>query len=583
MACPRRGYLVSVTLPAWAGPPTVHGEPNAHETHFHPHRTYLHACVQGIFAEVKPFTFVQISDTHTGSPGNNADLTAVLKDIGAHYPDAAFIVNTGDLTDYGSADELHQYAELIKASPTKLHSIAGNHDSRWADNGKESFKEIVGPTFLTWEQDGVKFIGMDVSMLLEQYAHFDGQQMARLKEELEGLKPGQPAVICVHHPPLSDGRYFDNDQEFADLIRQHNVPLVLMGHGHSLQRYTLNNTTFAMGGASMQRRVYRVFRVKPDSIEMITRNAAKDKADTEDSVPTQRVADGIGALEVVQASDPAEGAPVAFKLSLPDGFQLASATWTVDGFLTGTAEIAGGGVFKVDPATMPNGTHQMVVTMADARGAKHLRSARFATEAQRAGDKPGPRVAREFKLLSGSQSNPAAADGVLYVGSNDARLRAISLADGATLWERDLNREIVSSPAVTTESVVVGSLDGKVYCLDRKTGKTMWEVKTGRGGAGLAPRRGRHRVHRVGRREPLRHRPRIRRREVEVRGGETHKDDARTEQRQAVLRRVGQLVLLRGRRDRRPCVEGSRLNPRGAWRRHLQPRRHGQPRHRDDA
>ena len=217
--------------------------------------------MQGIFAEVKPFTFVQISDTHTGSPGNNADLAAVLKDIGTHYPDAAFIVNTGDLTDYGAQMSCASMPNIIKASPTKIHSISGNHDSRWADNGKESFKEIVGPTYVTWEQDGVKFIGMDVSMLLEQYAHFDGQQMARLKQDLESLKPGQPAVVCVHHPPLSDGRYFDNDQEFADLIRKHNVPLVLMGHGHSLQRYTLNNTTFAMGGASMKRRLYRVFRV----------------------------------------------------------------------------------------------------------------------------------------------------------------------------------------------------------------------------------------------------------------------------------------------------------------------------------
>jgi outer membrane protein assembly factor BamB len=437
-------------------------------------------CVTCEAAEVKPFTFVQITDTHVGSPDNNADLTAVLGDIRENYPDAAFIVNTGDITDYGTAEELRAYRELITSSPLKIHSIPGNHDSRWADNGKESFKEIVGPTWLVWEHNGVKFIGMDVSMLIEQYAHFDGQQLARLSGELESLDPGQPAVVCVHHPPLSDGRYFDNDQEFADLIRRHNVPLVLMGHGHSLQRYTLNNTTYAMGGAIMQRQLYRVFRVYPDRVEMDTRNARNGKVKDEPPTPTIRPKDTVGELEPGNRADAAPDSPITFRLPLLDGARLVAATWTVDGFLTGTAELAGEGAFSVDPAKLPNGSHQLVATVVDDRGSTHVRSARFTTAAQKA----GPGIAREFRMLSASQSHPAVADGVLYAGSNDARLRAFSLRDGSTLWERDLRREIISGPTVTTDTVVVGSLDGHVYCLDRKTGNIVWDVKTG--GAVLA-------------------------------------------------------------------------------------------------
>ena len=50
-------------------------------------------------AEVKPFTFVQISDAHVGVGDNHIALEKALADIDKNVPGAAFIIASGDLTD----------------------------------------------------------------------------------------------------------------------------------------------------------------------------------------------------------------------------------------------------------------------------------------------------------------------------------------------------------------------------------------------------------------------------------------------------------------------------------------------------
>jgi len=75
-----------------------------------------------------------------------------------------------------------------------------------------------------------------------------------------------------------------------------------------------------------------------------------------------------------------------------------------------------------------------------------------------------------------SGSSPVLADGILYVGSSNARLYAIDSTDGDIPWATPENGapvdEIASRPAVVSDKdkVVVGSLDGSMYVVDRFTG-----------------------------------------------------------------------------------------------------------------
>ncbi len=475
-------------------------------------------------AEVKPFTFAHITDSHIGVPGYAESLVAALKDMDTSFPEVAFVIHTGDVTDLGLEDEFTSYAQTIKASKRKIYAVTGNHDTRWSDNGKEAFKKHVGPTYQSFEHNGVRFVLLDVAMLVEQYAHFDGQQMAKLEQELRALPSGQPAVLAMHHPPLTDGRYYDNDYEFADMIRRYNVPLICDGHGHTFERYTINNTTYAMGGTTSNvpprtRQTYRVYRVFPDRIELLTRDYLKKTTKVEPPIATQRPRDEVGALVQLAAGRP--GDPVRFQLEMPEGKRLKSGTSTVDGYLDGKAESLGRATFTVAASSLSNGVHQIVANFVDDMGTTHARMAYFRTESQKA-----PAGYARYEVFPASTLDigaatplrPAlAAAGVKPLGLRQAGAGFVFIGGGGggrdeaddyhqALLARGLaprvrgiagtekrptgpgaaiSREFPllsggqAHPAVENGVLYVGANDNRLRAFDLWTGKRVWEKQTG--------------------------------------------------------------------------------------------------------
>lgn len=420
-------------------------------------------------ADVKPFTFVQLSDPHL--PANYEGLTAAFEDIKKNVPEAEFIVLTGDLSEFGYADELSSVTEAMKLSPVKIYSLPGNHDTRWSDNGKESFRKLVGPSYQKFEHNGVTFILMDVAMLLEQYAHFDGQQLEQLKKDLAALPEGAPAVVAMHHPPLMG--FFDNDQVFTGIIRNYNVPLVMDGHGHGLTRIERDGTAYAMGGSTYgPARSYRIYHVNPDSIELLTRSFGKKVETTADTtISLVKKPSAIG--ELTQVPVKTNPAKFTFKLDSKPGADIKCSTYTLDRVLTGTAASLKEGLYEVDAKSLCPGRHMMVVEAGDSKGDISMRTLFFDSNTS-----GGPAISREFKLGSGVQSHPAVVGDVLYVGADDKKVRAFDLNNGEMMWERDLGSEILSAPTITTGSLVVGSMNQSVYNLDPKDGHTIWEFQT---------------------------------------------------------------------------------------------------------
>ena len=70
-------------------------------------------------------------------------------------------------------------------------------------------------------------------------------------------------------------------------------------------------------------------------------------------------------------------------------------------------------------------------------------------------------------------------DGVLYVGSDDNHVYALSAATGTELWRFETGDIVRSSPAVAGGVVYVGSDDNHLYALDAETGAELWRHGTG--------------------------------------------------------------------------------------------------------
>src|SRR5688572_20855626 len=84
-----------------------------------------------IFVQDGTITFVHLSDTHIGSGTGADDLRRTVNDINAN-PDIQFMVISGDITEFGSDEEIKLAKQILDSLNKPWHIIPGNHDSNWS-------------------------------------------------------------------------------------------------------------------------------------------------------------------------------------------------------------------------------------------------------------------------------------------------------------------------------------------------------------------------------------------------------------------------------------------------------------------
>jgi len=70
--------------------------------------------------------------------------------------------------------------------------------------------------------------------------------------------------------------------------------------------------------------------------------------------------------------------------------------------------------------------------------------------------------------------SPAYANGILFVVNEAGNATAFAAADGSTIWETQLDGEIVADPVVAGDTLVLGTVDGTLHGLDADTGSLEW-------------------------------------------------------------------------------------------------------------
>ncbi len=218
------------------------------------------------------FVFVQITDTHLGSPHAAAQLDSVLADLQQLNPPPTFIIHTGDQTNQGAPAELQAAHALLSRAGIPVYHIPGNHEIRWSATGKQAFEKQWGPTFQSWHYAPLQFLLLDSSMLLEQYGHFSTDQLHWLEQELKRIGPEQPLIVACHHPLAVERRYVDNEARLLEILRPYPVILFLCGHGHANDHWRLNGIDFFMTTAVWGRTPgYKFFEISSDTIRVFER------------------------------------------------------------------------------------------------------------------------------------------------------------------------------------------------------------------------------------------------------------------------------------------------------------------------
>jgi predicted MPP superfamily phosphohydrolase len=197
-----------------------------------------------------PFRFAWLSDTHVGSTTGEQDLRAAVSDINS-LTGLSFVVLSGDVTEYGSREQLRLAKELLDGLKIPCHVIPGNHDAKWSESGATDFGRLWQEDRFVFDHGGFRFIGLHQGPLMKMGdGHWAPQDVHWLEQTLKKLPdPNQPIIFITHYP-IDDG--IANWYVVLDLLKNYNTQVVLCGHGHANHPYVFEGVPGVMGRSNLR-------------------------------------------------------------------------------------------------------------------------------------------------------------------------------------------------------------------------------------------------------------------------------------------------------------------------------------------
>jgi len=417
------------------------------------------------------FCFVQITDTHISQKNTtHHKLIEVLHGIEQLPIQPAFVINTGDLTEFGSAIEFERYKSIIDGSNLRCYHVIGNHDVRWSDIGKKRFVHWLGPRYQSFHYGGVYFIILDSTVPLEQYGHFSQQQLNWLQQELEKIGTEKPIILAAHHPLVLDRNYVDNEFDLLKLVQGYNVRLFLCGHGHKNRHWRVNGIDFVMTQAVVsQSPGFRLFECDSDSIRVYRYNVQNPCRQFDFSIAVA----GQQHIPEFKIEQPdanrsyRDRLPVA--VASPDARQidvkLNQFSWKA------LQRVRNKFHFNFNIQNMAEGNHQAKLKIITMGGDEWLTRAHFQI------DRDNVKLLSRLKTSDAIFATPVVDQDMVFIGSLDGSVYAAAAETMKLQWSFQTAGPIVTSPAIHKDTVFVTSADGYCYALQKGNGKLIWKTK----------------------------------------------------------------------------------------------------------
>ncbi|MET8046145.1 phosphodiesterase [Streptosporangium sp. NPDC005286] len=187
-----------------------------------------------------------VSDVHIdGSPRSIDRTRSVMRHLENLSGPLDAVVVTGDIADNGLIQEYEIARELLTTRhPTII--CPGNHDARSAFRKVMLDEDGDGPVNQVLRLDGLTVALCDSSVPGRPEGFLEDETTAWLRDVL-AESPDTPAIIGMHHPPVSLGiPYVDairlrNPERLEEIVRRYpQVAAIIVGHAH-----TAASTTFA--------------------------------------------------------------------------------------------------------------------------------------------------------------------------------------------------------------------------------------------------------------------------------------------------------------------------------------------------
>lgn len=435
-------------------------------------------------AQIKPFRFAFISDTHIGSPNGSAeeDLRRTVADIN-QMTDIAFVVITGDITELGTTAEIRKARAILDALKVPYYIIPGNHDTGWSESGGVAFAEIFGYDKFEFTYNGIRFIGCASGPYVRMSdGHIPRDAINWLEKELAQSDADQP-LIFLNHYPLDQG--LDNWYEAIDRLKQKNTIAALCGHGHANRAMNFEGIPAVMGRSNLRAKAetggYNLVDVRSDSMLFSERRPG---------VQTLAPWTGVKIQKQQYQKTPASLRP---SYAVNDSFPQVKPRWSYsdDANVISTPGTDGRLVFfgnslgRITAIDIKTGKKKWTYQT----GGSVFSSPAIDQQTMVVGsgdgfvygfDAPAGRLLWKYKAGAAVLGSPIIKNGIVYIGASDHGFRAIDLKSGKELWQfTALDGPVMSTPVIHGSQVVFGAWDCHLYALDIKTGKLNWKWNNG--------------------------------------------------------------------------------------------------------
>lgn len=386
-----------------------------------------------------PLRFAHVTDTHVGSNLADEDLMRTVTDINAQA-DIDFVIFSGDITEFGSDEELLEAKRIMDQLNKPWYVLPGNHDSKWSESGNNSFVRIFGAEEFVFEKGGLLFIGTASGPNMRMAPGLvPREQVVFLDSILTNMaNPDQP-IIFVNHYPLDES--LSNWYLITDRLKTRNIKATLLGHGHENKFFNFEGIPGIMGRSNL--------RAKKDTGGYNLATIERDTLFYAERTPG-------GKTHPVWSKVPLNGPDLRKDTiswprpdySVNEQYPQIKKVWEIQD----NSDI-GTGISSQGKLAVYANTKGIIVALDNRTGA----------------------IAWKYQTSGKVYSTPAIAEGRVVCASTDSLIYCLDLKSGKLRWKFRTGKGIVASPAIDGHSVYIGSSEGIFRSLELETGKLNWQ------------------------------------------------------------------------------------------------------------
>jgi len=450
-------------------------------------------CVFQVHSQNCRFSFALVTDTHIGGTGADEDLIRTVDDINS-IDSLAFVVVSGDVTEFGSDDELRRAKAILDGLEKPWYIIPGNHDTKWSESGANSFRVIFGAEAFAFRHGDWLFLGTNSGPNMRMGpGQIPRENIVWLDSVLSVPANRELKVVSVNHYPLDEG--LNNWYELTERLKRLDTRLALCGHGHTNRVMNFEGIPALMCRSNLrgdqEHGGYNILTVVGDTLLMasvrlpaavtmpawatVMLESHDFSADTTawprpDYSMNSRYSSVREAWRVQEMADIGAGTTVAGRLALITNtsgeikalsLRSGRARWSFQ---------AGAKIYST-PAT--DGKRVIAVS---------------ADGIVRALGQKNGKLLWSFDAKQPVVASPLISGGRVFIAGSSGRCHALDISDGSLLWSNgEIEGFVETTPLIYKGLIIFGTWDNRLYALNSETGVTRWIWSNGYSNRMLSP------------------------------------------------------------------------------------------------